>query len=332
MLKAFCWVGTLLVLGVFLSACRPDASNAAPAPTLNSRAAPLQVFVEPEAGRQPVLAALNGAQKSIRMEMYLLTDREIIDALKVARGRGVEVRVLLEAQPSGGGPGNRPAINELQAANVTVKTSNPAYKLTHEKAIVIDDRVALIMTFDQTRLAYANNREFGVIDTNPEDVAEMTAVFEADWKHTTPTLSNPNLVWSPVNARQRILVLIDSATQTLDIETEEMQDEEIETHLIAAAQRGVAVRVVMSPPQSRTDANAPGQEKITRGGVKLRMLKLPFIHAKMMIADNARAFVGSENLSTASLDFNRELGILITDPKIVQTLAGTFANDWNIGK
>lgn len=45
MLKAFRWVGTVLVLGVFLSACRPDASNAAPAPTLNSRAAPFQVFV-----------------------------------------------------------------------------------------------------------------------------------------------------------------------------------------------------------------------------------------------------------------------------------------------
>lgn len=279
-----------------------------------------------------MLAALNGAQKSIRMEMYLLSDREIIDALKAARGRGVEVRVLLEAQPSGGGPGNRPAINELQAANVAVKTSNPAYRLTHEKAIVIDDRIALIATFDQTRLAYANNRGFGVIDTNPADVAEITAVFEADWKRTTPAPSNPNLVWSPFNARQRILALIDGAKQTLDIEATEMQDDETQAHLIAAVQRGVTVRVVMSPSQSGPDANAPGQEKITRGGVKLRMLKMPYIHAKMIVADNERAFVGSQNLSDASFDSNRELGILINDPQIIPILAGAFINDWNIGK
>jgi len=219
--------------------------------------------------------------------MYLLTDREIIDALRTARGRGVDVRVILEAQPTGGGSGNRPAINDLRAANVNVKTSNPTYRLTHE---------------------------------------------DADWNRVAPTVANPNLVWSPVNARRRLTALIDNVKQTLDIETEEMQNRDMEDHLSAAVQRGVTVRVVMSPPQSGNDANAAGQGRITRGGVQLRLVKTPYVHAKMTLADSARAFVGSQNISTASLDSNRELGILIADSRVIQVLSQTFAPDWNIGR
>ena len=264
--------------------------------------------------------------------MYLLADREIIDALRTARGRGVDVRVILEAQPTDGGVGNRPAINDLQTANVNVKTSNPTYRLTHEKAIAVDERVALIATFNQTRAALTANREYGIIDANPDDVAEIVKVFDADWNRVAPTVANPNLVWSPVNACQRLTALIDNAKQTLDIETKEMQDRDMEDHLSAAVQRGVTVRVVMSPPQSGNDANAAGQGRITRGGVQLRLVKTPYVHAKMTLADSARAFVGSQNISTASLDSNRELGILIADSRVIQVLSQTFAPDWNIGR
>jgi cardiolipin synthase len=320
----------VMLLGIF--ACQPMSNAATPLLLPTASNFMLKLITQPDAGAQPVVGLLNSAQKTIRMEMYLLTDREIIDALKAARGRGVDVRVILEAQPTGGGSGNRPAINDLQTANVSVKTGNPAYRLTHEKAIVVDERVALIATFNQTRLSFTSNREYGVIDTNPDDVAEVVKVFDADWQRVTLPVANPNLVWSPVNARQRLTALIDQAKQSLDIETEEMQDRAIEDRLIAAVQRGVTVRVVMSPALSGSDANAVGQGRTTRGGVQLRFVKTPNIHAQIIIADNARAFVGSQNISTASLDSNRELGILLVDPRVIQVLSETFAHDWNIGR
>ena len=334
MQRLFRFFVLIVALVVLPMACRAEWRAArVPTPTVTqASASALQVFVEPDDGTRPVVSTLSAAFKSIRMEMYLLNDREIIDALKAARGRGVDVRVMLEPQPLGGGAGNRSAMNELQAANVAVKPSNPAYKLTHAKMIVVDDRVALIMTCNQTRASFTNNREFGIINTDASDVAEIAAVFDADWNRTVPSVSSPNLMWSPLNARARILTLIDSAQQTLDIENEEMQDADVVARLVSAAQRGVAVRVVMSPASGGVDPNAPGQDKITRGGVKLRLVKTPYIHAKMIVADDARAFVGSQNFSAASLDSNRELGILVSDPKIIQTLSVTFANDWNIGK
>ncbi len=34
-----------------------------------------------------------------------------------------------------------------------------------------------------------------------------------------------------------------------------------------------------------------------------------YIHAKVIDVDGAKAFLGSENFSTASLEYNRELGV-----------------------
>lgn len=321
----------LLLLSISSAACFVPLIPAPTAPPL-PRDSGLQLFIEPEAGNAPILRALGAAKQSIKVTIYLLTQREMIDALKAARGRGVEVRVLIEDEPYGSGAGNKQAIADLQAANIAVKPGNPAYRLTHQKSIVIDDRLAFIMTLNLTHSAFTLNREYGIVTTNPEDVAEINAVFEADWNRRAPTLSNPNLVWSPTNARQRIFELIDSAQQSLDVEHLQMQDEQTIARLIAAHKRGVVVRVIGAPQDSPSDPDARGQETLRKGGVQVRLVKSPIIHAKLIIADNARALVSSQNISTASLDFNRELGILITDPNIIQALAATFASDWNLGK
>jgi cardiolipin synthase len=38
--------------------------------------------------------------------------------------------------------------------------------------------------------------------------------------------------------------------------------------------------------------------------------------------------VGSENISTQSLDANRELGIIVSDQGVLNTLQQTFQQDW----
>ena len=292
----------------------------------------LQVFVEPGAGYHPVLDALNASQKSVLMEMYLLLDKDVIDALIRAKSRGVDVRVILEKFAYRNPADLKAIVDNLNSHGVSTKVSSPAFRLTHEKSIVIDHRVAFIMTLNQDHTAYTKNREFGVIDRSPVDVAEIAKVFEGDWNRTSVILSDQNLVWSPINSRYRIIKLIDSAKRTLDIENEEMQDKVVEDHLISAAQKGVNVRVVMSSSNSANDANAPGRDRIKKGGVNVRLLNKPYIHAKLMIADRSRAFVGSENFSPTSMDRNRELGILVNDPKILQTLSTTFDKDWIAGK
>jgi phosphatidylserine/phosphatidylglycerophosphate/cardiolipin synthase-like enzyme len=58
-----------------------------------------------------------------------------------------------------------------------------------------------------------------------------------------------------------------------------------------------------------------------------------YIHAKVIVVDagtaSEKAFVGSENFSTASMGYNRELGIVTNDPVIVNALAKTLGQDYD---
>jgi phosphatidylserine/phosphatidylglycerophosphate/cardiolipin synthase-like enzyme len=47
-----------------------------------------------------------------------------------------------------------------------------------------------------------------------------------------------------------------------------------------------------------------------------------------MVADQARAYVGSENLSYTSLTKNREVGVVTLEAPVVQAVADTFESDW----
>ncbi len=95
-----------------------------------------------------------------------------------------------------------------------------------------------------------------------------------------------------------------------------------------AARRGVAVQVVMTnSPSWKTSFDA-----LKAAGVQVRTYKNSsktlYIHAKLIDADGSRVFLGSENFSVGSLQYNRELGLITTSASILQTVKKTFAGDF----
>ena len=105
-----------------------------------------------------------------------------------------------------------------------------------------------------------------------------------------------------------------SAQASIQIENEEMQDQQIEDALTQAARRGVSIQVVLPTPTGGQDSNAAGVTLLRKAGISVRGDSQYYIHAKLMLIDQTRAYVGSENISTASLDHNRELGLIVADP------------------
>ena len=53
-----------------------------------------------------------------------------------------------------------------------------------------------------------------------------------------------------------------------------------------------------------------------------------YIHAKVVVADDTTLFLGSQNFSASSLDYNRELGIITTDTSLVRPVYQTVASDF----
>ena len=296
----------------------------------------LSVIVEPDNGVTPLVNAIDGAKKSVWLEIYLLTNKNIISALEDDANHGIDVRVMLEPHPLGGGSVTpSETLDKLKAAGIKAQFSDPAFKLTHEKGMVIDNTTAYIMTSNFSNAALGTgtglkNREYDIVDTNATDVQAVATIFQADWNHSTASFNDANLVVSPVNSRTDFATLIGSAKQTLLIEAEEMNDDAIEQAIVSAEQHGVKVEVILpSPSGSAKDSNQDGIDVIKNGGVVVHEDKHLYMHAKIIVVDGKEAFVGSENISTQSLDANRELGLIVSDSGVLNTLQQMFQIDWN---
>jgi hypothetical protein len=136
--------------------------------------------------------------------------------------------------------------------------------------------------------------EYGIIDTNPQDVQAISAIFVADWNHSTAQFDDPNLVVSPINARNDFITLINSAHNTLLVEAEEMNDGDIEQAFIKAAQRGVQIEVILPTANASSgDSNSQGIATILQRGVQVREDPQLYMHAKIIVVDSRVAFVVS---------------------------------------
>ena len=63
-------------------------------------------------------------------------------------------------------------------------------------------------------------------------------------------------------------------------------------------------------------------------GVKIHKLKHIKLHAKLLLADDARAIIGSINLAPGSFDSRRELAIEVKDEPIIHRLDKIVRHDW----
>jgi cardiolipin synthase len=226
---------------------------------------------------------------------------------------------------------NTAAFGYLAAHGVQVRWAPPRFAASHEKAIIVDRRTADVMTLNLTSRYYPTTRDFAVSDSDPGDVAAIEEVFDADFAGVA--ISAPNgdaLVWSP-GSQPALVALISSARRSVSVEDEEMSAPAIANALAADAKRGVMVTVVMTADSSWAASFAT----LTAAGAQVRTFsgETPiYIHAKVFDVDAAtptgRVFIGSENASVASLDRNRELGVVIATPGVVTSVAATVAGDF----
>ena len=130
-----------------------------------------------------------------------------------------------------------------------------------------------------------------------------------------------------------MLAVINGARHTLSVENEEMDSSAISDAIVAAAARGVKVEVTMTADSDYDYELAD----IVRAGGHVHLYADTdsdlYIHAKTTIADaghaTERMYIGSINFSSASMDRNRELGIVTTNPSVVDVVNAVVAADFS---
>ena len=289
------------------------------------------VWTEPTAGYGFLDAAIGSAHTSIDLSMYELSDATIVRALVERAHAGVAVRVILNAAYDGASK-NAAAAEALRAGSVEVVWA-PSDQIFHAKYLVVDDDAVYVGTGNLVAADYDSTRDFWVKVTTPADVRAVVSTFDADFVGSgAPARPAPGLVWSPGSA-SALVELIASARHSLLVENEEMDSAEIEDALVGATRRGVSVAVVMSEASSWTRALA----RLTRAGVHVHQLsdRQVYIHAKVLCVDctanTGTVFIGSENFSTASLSYDRELGVVTESPAAVHAVEHAVRADYVLG-
>jgi phosphatidylserine/phosphatidylglycerophosphate/cardiolipin synthase-like enzyme len=291
------------------------------------------IIILPDDTGQEIIDAIDTARESILVKMFLFSDPGLIQAMVAAKNRGVKVKVMLNPARKSGEEENEDTRRILEEAGIEVRDSNPSFTITHEKSMVIDEKVAFIKSLNWETKNLTETRDYAIITHHPHEVKEIILCFEADWhRQNFDPGENMNLIWCSNNGRTRIARFIDEAKHRLFVQNERFQDLVIIERLVHAASRGVKVHVMARPPHTLK------MEKLVEGvgglrimddvGIKIHKLKNLKLHGKMLLADGCRAIIGSINLTPGSFDHRRELAIEVHDPGVIERLQKIAHYDW----
>ncbi len=300
-----------------------------------------------------MLAAIRAARASVAMTSYIFKDdetgREFCTALAEAKGRGVEVRVIIDG--IGGGYFLTPAYKRLRAAGVpaalfmhsALPWRMPFLNLrNHKKLLILDGLTAYTGGLN---IAQANR-----VSTKPEHpirdihyfvegpvVDQLATAFAADWAFAdgenldgppwfmeAPAIGDTvaRAVTSGPDAdvqkiEQVVIQALGCARRRVRIATPYFLPDELVTGaLMQASTRGVTVEVVIPAVSDHRFidwAMRAHLDVLIRSGVRVYLDRDAFDHAKAMVVDDVWCFVGSANWDMRSFRLNFELNVEVID-------------------
>lgn len=289
------------------------------------------LYVEPGAGPAPIVQVIDSARHEINAGVYYLSDRPILNALRAAHARGVNVRIIIEGKPYGMKPWQvRKEERAIEATGATLKLApyrfeshGDHYAFQHSKYLCNGHECEIgTANFDWS--AFHRNREYVYVTHNAQVIRAVHAVFNADWNgQRAPAFAHQVLVLSPGTSAAQLLQVI-GQPGPIDVESEELGP--YAPMLDALAAKGRDLRLIL--PSSINAEDRRDVAFLRQHGCQVRLLpKRPiYMHAKM-VAGSSLAFIGSENFTQTSLEDNREMGVVLNG-RDLEALRAQFAQDW----
>jgi cardiolipin synthase len=321
----------------------------------------VEPLVDGDAAYPAMLAAIDGAQRSITLVTYIFDNdvagRAFRDALARAHARGVEVRVLLDDV---GARYSKPTmLGDLRAAGLPVAAFMPtrirrlfryANLRIHRKIMVVDGCTGFTGGMNIRVghwLGQAPERPVHCMHFRVQGpvVADMQATFATDWRFTTGERLEGSLWFAPMfdcgpvavrgvpdgpdadidNLPRLLLGALSIATRRVRIVTPYfLPDEGLAGAIAVAALRGVEVDIVI-PSRSNVPlmdwAMAPQLPWLLEAGCTITRTPPPFDHSKLCVVDGEWSMVGSTNWDARSLRLNFEYNLECYDRELASRLA-----------
>jgi phosphatidylserine/phosphatidylglycerophosphate/cardiolipin synthase-like enzyme len=151
-------------------------------------------------------------------------------------------------------------------------------------------------------------------------------------------LANPDIR----NAHEVWLDMVGNAKKSIDAEEFYVSNQageplgDVIAGIIAAARRGVSVRMIVDAGMYRTypeTVDSLGRQKnITTRVIDFRRLAGGIQHSKYFIVDGEEIFFGSQNFDWRALKHIHELGIRLRNKEAIQVYRDIFELDWKLSE
>lgn len=133
-----------------------------------------EVFFSPKGGcTEAVIREVGVAKTTIRVFAYSFTSRPIAQALAAAKGRGVDVKAVLDGSNA---DDRNSAMSVLTEAGCQVLLDT-THAIMHNKVIVVDGSTVMTGSFNFTAAGEARNAENLLVMRDPS----LAAKYEANW-------------------------------------------------------------------------------------------------------------------------------------------------------
>lgn len=283
-----------------------------------------EIFYTPDENiLDKIIKKIEQAEQKVYIEVYMLTETRIQNAIIKAKKRGIDTKVILEKSPYMATNINNKSYNFLIKNKIDIVWSNPNnYSLNHSKIILIDN-MAIISTWNFTYSSFKYNRDFFVFTQDKKIVSNLNSIFSNDYNFNKNIIYNDNLIISPNYSRQKIEYLINNSEKNIDMYFPYMQDDNLEKLLINKVKSWVSINIIVDKniEENQTYKN------FEQAWIKIKKLSKKKLHAKAILIDNKHLYIWSINFSSYSLDKNREIWILIKNENIIKKFSELFKKD-----
>ena len=315
----------------------------------------------------PMLAAIQGAKKSITFETYIYWSGDIgkqfADALSERARAGVRVHVLLDWV--GSAKMDESYLTEMQQAGVQIEKFHKPhwYNLarlnnrTHRKLLVVDGQVAFTggVGIAPQWMGNAQDpdhwRDSHYLVRGPV-VAQMQATFLDNWLKVTGKVLHGALYFPPIapagaqkaqmfssspssgseSMQLMYHLAITAAERSIDLSVAYfVPDELTQKHLMDALARGVRVRFITPGEHTDTDtvkaASRATWGPLLQAGALIYEYQPTMYHCKVMIVDQLLVSVGSTNFDNRSFRLNDEANLNVYDAAFARRQTEVFEDD-----
>lgn len=263
--------------------------------TPGGRTPPTRIVAAVSERRGTIVDVIRGAAREISLSLFRCNDDAVFAALADATRRGVAVNALVTSRMKGGKKKLQKLWDALEATGAAVAPYNDPVVKYHAKYLIADEGPALIASCNFTRKCFSSTCDAIVVTHDPPIVAGLRELMQADREgRRAPDTIAPQLIIGPERARRQLTSLIEEARTSIRIIDPKLSDPDLVARLNGRRDAGLEVDVF--------------------SGKRIGDLKS---HGKIMLIDDRIAVVGSLALAAMSLDFRREVAVIVDEPEAV---------------